>query len=122
MDPTPDEVDAGHAFYTKRSLAVYDLAILWYFSRLAWKCPAPRILQHYDAHVTPNHLDVGVGTGYFLDKCGFGTDAPRWPSWTSATPASRWPPGGWPVTHPRCTSATSSSRSPSMPPSSTRWG
>ena len=69
MDPTPEEVAAGHAFYTRRSLAVYDLAILGYFSRLAWRCPASRIVDHYNLHVSANHLDVGVGTGYFLDHC-----------------------------------------------------
>jgi ubiquinone/menaquinone biosynthesis C-methylase UbiE len=77
MSPTPAEVEAGHAFYTKRSLAVYDLAILWYFSRLAWKCPAHRLLQHYDEHVSSNHLDIGVGTGYFLDRCRFESSTPR---------------------------------------------
>jgi len=71
MDPTPKEVAAGHAFYTRRSLAVYDLAILGYFSRLAWRCPASRIVDHYNRHVSANHLDVGVGTGYFLDHCRF---------------------------------------------------
>lgn len=76
MDATPEQVDAGHAFYTRRSLAVYDLAILGYFSRLAWRCPAHRIVTHYDRHVSANHLDVGVGTGYFLDHCRFpGIDA-----------------------------------------------
>jgi hypothetical protein len=71
VKPTPDEIAAGHAFYTERSLAVYDLAILGYFSRLAWKCPAGRVLRHYDEHVSANHLDIGVGTGYFLDRCRF---------------------------------------------------
>ncbi len=71
MDPTPEQVAAGHAFYTRRSLAVYDLAILGYFSRLAWRCPASRVLAHYDRHVSANHLDVGVGTGYFLDRCAY---------------------------------------------------
>ena len=71
MAPTPEEVAAGHAFYTRRSLAVYDAAILGYFSRLAWRCPARRIVAHYDRHVSANHLDVGVGTGYFLDHCRF---------------------------------------------------
>lgn len=71
MEPTPEQVEAGHAFYTRRSLAVYDLAILGYFSRLAWRCPARRIVAHYDAHVSANHLDVGVGTGYFLDRCRY---------------------------------------------------
>jgi len=33
MAPTPEEVADGHAFYTIRSLAVYDLAILGWFSR-----------------------------------------------------------------------------------------
>ena len=71
MDPSPEQVAAGHAFYTRRSLAVYDLAILGYFSRSAWRCPAHRIVAHYDEHVSANHLDVGVGTGYFLDHCRF---------------------------------------------------
>lgn len=71
MEPSPDQVAAGHAFYTRRSLALYDLAILGYFSRVAWRCPARRIVDHYDHHVSANHLDVGVGTGYFLDHCRF---------------------------------------------------
>ena len=40
-------------------------------------CPARHILQHYNDHVSANHLDVGVGTGYFLDRCRFGTPSPR---------------------------------------------
>jgi hypothetical protein len=74
---TAAEVDAGHAFYTRRNLALYDLAILGYFSRVAWRCPARRILAHYDEHVSANHLDVGVGTGYFLDRCHWPAAAPR---------------------------------------------
>jgi hypothetical protein len=74
---TPEEIAAGHAFYTKRALAVYDAAILGFFCRFAWKCPSERVVAHYDANVSSNHLDVGVGTGYFLDKCRFGTASPR---------------------------------------------
>ncbi len=77
MKPTPEEVAAGHAFYTRRSLAVYDLAILGYFSRVAWRCPAGRIVDHYNRHVSANHLDVGVGTGYFLDHCQFPSSPER---------------------------------------------
>ncbi len=76
-DATPEQVDAGHAFYTKRALAAYDVAILGFFSRVAWRCPARRIVEHYDTHVSANHLDVGVGTGYFLDRCRFPSPAPR---------------------------------------------
>jgi hypothetical protein len=79
VEPTPDQVAAGHAFYTRRTLAVYDLLILGYFSRLAWRCPARRIVDHYSRHVSANHLDVGVGTGYFLDRCTYPAppDQPR---------------------------------------------
>jgi len=77
LGPTPERVVAGHAFYTRRSLAVYDLAVLGYFSRLAWRCPAHRVLRHYDEHVTANHLDIGVGTGYFLDRCTYPSPSPR---------------------------------------------
>lgn len=73
----PDDVAAGHAFYTRRALRVYDAAILGFFSRLAWKCPARRVLAHYDARVSANHVDVGVGTGWFLDHCRFPGDRPR---------------------------------------------
>ncbi len=32
---------------------------------------------HYEANATANHLDVGVGTGYFLDRCPFPSTTPR---------------------------------------------
>lgn len=77
MEATPEQVEAGHAFYTKRALAFYDIAILGFFSRAAWRCPSRRILEHYNEHVSANHLDVGVGTGYFLDRCRFASASPR---------------------------------------------
>jgi SAM-dependent methyltransferase len=77
VEPTAANIEAGHAFYTKRALRLYDLAILGFFSRVAWRCPAGRILQHYDEHVSANHLDVGVGTGYFLDRCQYPSTSPR---------------------------------------------
>ncbi len=77
MDATPEQIAAGHAFYTKRSLALYDLAILGYFSRMAWRCPARNLVALYDKHASANHLDVGVGTGYLLDHCRFPSATPR---------------------------------------------
>ena len=71
------EVAAGQAIYTMPMLAAYDFVVHGVCSRLAWKCPTRRLLRHYDAHVTANHLDVGVGTGYFLDRCRFPSTSPR---------------------------------------------
>jgi hypothetical protein len=34
-------------------------------------------VDHYNEHVMDNHLDVGVGTGYFLDRCRFPSPTPR---------------------------------------------
>jgi hypothetical protein len=42
-----------------------------------WRCPTVRLLENFDRHVTGNHLDAGVGTGYFLDRCRFPVEHPR---------------------------------------------
>jgi ubiquinone/menaquinone biosynthesis C-methylase UbiE len=56
---------------------VYDLAVIGLSNRLAWRCPARRTLAFYNEHVSANHLEVGVGTGYYLDRCTFPSSAPR---------------------------------------------
>jgi hypothetical protein len=71
------QVTAGQAVYTKRVLGSYDILVLGFSNRFLWKCPTDRLLHHYNQHVTANHLDVGVGTGYFLDHCRFPSQAPR---------------------------------------------
>ena len=77
MSFTPEEIEAGQAIYTKRMLGYYDLRVLWVSNPLIWKCPTSRLLNHYNRFVTANHLDVGVGSGYYLDKCHFPTPTPR---------------------------------------------
>ena len=68
---------AGAAVYSRALLATYDVMVLGLSNRLAWRCPASEVLALYNAHVTNNHLDVGVGTGYFLDRCHFPARDPR---------------------------------------------
>jgi len=58
-------------------MSVYNWLALGLTSRFVWKCPSNNIIELYNRHVSSNHLDVGVGTGYFLDKCGFPTPTPR---------------------------------------------
>jgi SAM-dependent methyltransferase len=77
MSVTPDQIKRGQAVYTPGILGLYDLGVLGVSNRWIWKCPTERLLSHYDRHVTGNHLDVGVGTGYFLDRCRFPTASPR---------------------------------------------
>lgn len=77
MNVTAEQVDAGQAIYSKRTLAIYDFAVLGISNRFIWKCPSQRLEKHYNQHVTANHLDVGVGTGYFLNRCKFPSATPR---------------------------------------------
>lgn len=72
-----DRAHAGQAVYTPATLALYDLAVLGLSNRLIWRCPTASILALYDRHVTDAHLDVGVGTGWYLDRCRFPDAAPR---------------------------------------------
>ena len=77
MNVDEKQILAGQAVYTKQTLRAYDFIVLGVSNRFIWKCPTRRLTEHYNRHITSNHLDVGVGTGYFLDKCRFQSPAPR---------------------------------------------
>jgi len=76
MRTNRDTAVPSAAVYSKPVLSVYDLFVLGFSNRFAWKCPSQRILDFYNEHVSAEHLDVGVGTGYFLDKCRFPSPTP----------------------------------------------
>ena len=69
---TSDAVEAGHAIYSPLVLRVYDWFVLGFSNRLLWRCPTPYLRALYDRNVSARHIDIGVGTGYFLDKA-------KWP-------------------------------------------
>lgn len=77
MMVTQKQVEAGQAVYTRRTLALYDFVVLGVSNPFIWKCSTRRLEEHYARHLSANHLDVGVGTGYFLDRCRFPADTPR---------------------------------------------
>ncbi|MBN1495652.1 MAG: class I SAM-dependent methyltransferase [Spirochaetes bacterium] len=69
--PSSREAAAGSAIYSKLILSIYDPLVMLFENHLVWKCPTKKIISFYNHHISGNHLDVGVGTGYFLDKCRF---------------------------------------------------
>jgi ubiquinone/menaquinone biosynthesis C-methylase UbiE len=69
--------DRSHAVYTPTLLRWYDVIVLGVSNRLIWRCPTGCMLEFFNQHVSGNHLDVGVGTGYFLDRGRFPVDHPR---------------------------------------------
>ena len=62
------EVDRAQAIYTKRTLEWYDWWVLGFSNRRIWQCETEKILELYRAKLSSNHLEVGVGTGYFLER------------------------------------------------------
>jgi len=69
---TSEQIEKGHSVYSKRVLKIYDLLVFGISSRLLWRCSNNTFLEHYNSHITTNHLDVGVGTGYLIDNSKLG--------------------------------------------------
>jgi hypothetical protein len=74
---TSKEVLAGQAVYSKWVLVLYGLWVLGISNSFIWCCPSSRILRLFNQHITADHLDIGVGTGFFLDRCQWPDANPR---------------------------------------------
>lgn len=77
MKPTSEEIYAGQSIYTPRILTLYDFSVLTLSNSFLWRCPTSRLLHHFNQNISANHLDIGVGSGFFLDKCNFPGHRPR---------------------------------------------
>jgi hypothetical protein len=69
----PDSIKA----YSRAGLGVYDPLIMGLLVRHVWGCDSSLLVDHYRKHITSNHADIGVGTAYCLDHCGFSSPDPR---------------------------------------------
>jgi SAM-dependent methyltransferase len=62
-----DTKSAGAAVYSPFTLALYDAWVLGLSNQYAWRCSTRGILlPFFRRHVGIRHLDIGVGTGYYL--------------------------------------------------------
>lgn len=71
-----DAARVGSWVYTY-TLPFYDLGVIWLSNNFIWRCPSRLIRAFYTTHISDNHLDVGVGSGYFLDTCQFPSATPN---------------------------------------------
>lgn len=71
------DVERGQRIYTPLVLRAYDLLVLGFSNRFVWRCPSPKILERYNTYIGARHLDVGVGTGWFLDHCDWPVETPQ---------------------------------------------
>jgi SAM-dependent methyltransferase len=63
-----DPAYKGQSDYTRLLLSVYDPFVLGFVSWFVWRCPTSRLVEGYRQHIRRRHLDVGPGTGYFLER------------------------------------------------------
>jgi len=61
---------AGQRDYSRLLLNAYDPLVLGPIARFVWRCPTSHLVERYRRHIRANHLDVGPGTGYFLEHSG----------------------------------------------------
>ena len=63
-----EDVKKGPANYHNVLFSVYNFYVFQLSNTYIWKCPTKHVRNLYSTHVSTNHLDIGVGTNYFLKK------------------------------------------------------
>jgi hypothetical protein len=63
-----DPAYRGQADYSRLLLKLYDPIVIGFLGWFLWRCPADPLFDSYRRLIRDNHLDIGPGTGYFLDK------------------------------------------------------
>jgi len=58
----------GQLFFSIMSHFLYDLGLYRFISPYIWRCSTKRLLDNYVENVSRNHLEIGVGSGYFLER------------------------------------------------------
>ncbi len=61
----------GARIYQPALLALYDFLIMRVLSPHVWRCSPGLFVALYHDHMAMNHADIGVGTGYVLDRCDY---------------------------------------------------
>lgn len=74
---TPEEIKAGQAVYSPTVLRLYDWFVLGLSNHLLWQCPTAEIVALHERNLSAHHLDIGVGTGYYLDRAHWPVPKPR---------------------------------------------
>ena len=71
--PSPQQLntESGASVYSPTILKLYDFGVLGLSNRFVWQCPTKTVLlPFYKEHLGLKHLDVGVGTGFYIARAG----------------------------------------------------
>lgn len=58
----------GQWFFSVMSHRLYEIGLYKFVTTQLWRCPTELLLDHYRENVSDNHLEIGVGSGYFLKR------------------------------------------------------
>ena len=64
-DALPDPI----GIYSRSGLHFYDSFVMGLLADHVWGCPPERFVETYREHLRSRHADIGVGTGYCIDRC-----------------------------------------------------
>ena len=70
MDEADERARRGWRDYTPFLLRIYDPMVLGFFARFIWRIPKEEMLASFRELIGPTHLEIGPGTGWFLEKSG----------------------------------------------------
>ena len=65
------KLSKSQKYFNRFNLRFYDLILFGFISRHAWRCPTAFLDHHYANHISNNHLEVGPGTGFLLNRVRF---------------------------------------------------
>lgn len=63
------DIKKGQAIYTPIMLKFYNFWVLDISNQWIWRCPKAKQLEQFNQFISSKHLDIGVGTGYYLESC-----------------------------------------------------
>jgi SAM-dependent methyltransferase len=70
MDDADERARRGWRDYTPFLLRIYDPIVLGVVARVVWRIPTKAMLNSFRQLIGPTHLEVGPGTGWFLERSG----------------------------------------------------
>ena len=63
-----NNVAAGQLFFSLIHHGLYDLGLYRFVTDRLWQCPTRYLLDGYADNLSSRHLELGVGSGYFLAR------------------------------------------------------
>lgn len=57
----------GQLFFSVMSHHLYDVGLYRFVTQRIWRCPTQRLMDNYVENISDEHLEIGVGSGFFLE-------------------------------------------------------